>query len=199
MGEGQTDISSERFIEYPWVFKNLGSKTSKVLDVGSTGSYFPLALACLGYKVYVIDVRPYEYRSLHPNLKDVIGDIRHTQFSNNFFDVVTAISTIEHIGLGRYGDPIDKEGDKRAVREIKRILKPKGKLLLTVPYGKPAITQLNRVYDANRLRYLLEDFKIEREDYFFKTKCWYSVSKEYLVNVESSTITKGLACIKAVK
>jgi SAM-dependent methyltransferase len=199
-GEGQTEISSERFIEYPWAFKNLEQKNTKILDVGSTGSYFPLALACLGHKVYVIDIRPYEYRSHHPNLKDIIGDIRHTEFPDNFFDAVTAISTIEHIGLGRYGDPLDKEGDKKATQEIRRILKPKGKLLLTVPYGKPAVTKLNRVYDANKLQSILKDFKIEHEDYFFKkSKCWYSVTKEYLANVESSTITKGIACIKAVK
>ncbi|MFB0562662.1 MAG: DUF268 domain-containing protein [Candidatus Lokiarchaeia archaeon] len=200
MGEGQTEIYSERFIEYPWAFRNLDQKITRILDVGSTGSYFPLALACLGHEVYVIDIRVYEYRSLHPNLKDIIGDIRHTEFPDNFFDAVTAISTIEHIGLGRYGDPLDKEGDKKAIKEIKRILKPKGKLLLSVPYGKSAITKLNRVYDANQLQSILKGFKIEREDYFFKkNKFWHSVSKEYLANIESPTITKGIACIKAVK
>lgn len=47
-GAGYTDISSERFIEYSWSFINLEEKTGRILDVGSTGSYFPLALACLG-------------------------------------------------------------------------------------------------------------------------------------------------------
>jgi SAM-dependent methyltransferase len=199
-GAGYADISSERFIAYPWAFINLDEKTGRILDVGSTGSYFPLALVCLGYEVYTFDVRPYEYSFLLPNLKNITGDIRHTEFPNDFFKTVTAISTIEHIGLGRYGDPIDSRGDKEAINEIKRILMRGGELLLTVPYGRPAVTQLHRVYDAVQLQSILKDFKIKSENYFLKkTSYWIRVSKEDLTHVDSKKDTKGIACIKASK
>ena len=47
-------------------------------------------------------------------------------FNDKFFDVVTAVSTIEHIGLGCYGDSIAPDGDKEATTEIKRVLKRGG-------------------------------------------------------------------------
>ncbi len=199
-GSGYTDISSERFIEYSWAFINLGEKPARILDVGSTGSTFPLALACLGYEVYTFDVRPYEYSFPLPNLKNITGDIRNTKLPNDFFKTVTAISTIEHVGLGRYGDPIDREGDKKAIKEIERILMRNGKLLLTVPYGRPTVTQLHRVYNASQLQSMLKNFKIESEDYFLKkTGYWICVSKKDLTDVDSKKNVKGIACIKAIK
>lgn len=199
-GAGYTNISSERFIEYSWAFINLNEKTGRILDVGSTGSSFPLALACLGYEVYTLDIRQYEYSFPLPNLKSTTGDIKQTDFPNDFFKTVTAISTIEHIGLGRYKDPIDHEGDKKAINEIKRILMKDGMLLLTVPYGKPAVSQLHRVYSAVQLESILKDLKIESENYFLKkTVYWIHVSKEDLANVDSKKDVKGIACIKAKK
>jgi ubiquinone/menaquinone biosynthesis C-methylase UbiE len=99
-------------------------------------------LACLGYEVYSIDVQELlQLKIVHPpNLKFIRGDIRHTNFPSNFFDRVIAVSTIEHIGLGHYGEEFDERGDEKAIKEAIRILKPNGKLLATPPYGKYAIT-----------------------------------------------------------
>ena len=38
-----------------------------------------------------------------------------------------------HDGLGRYGDPLNPDGDLSAVREMRALLKPRGWLLLGVP------------------------------------------------------------------
>jgi ubiquinone/menaquinone biosynthesis C-methylase UbiE len=48
---------------------------------------------------------------------------------------------IEHIGLGRYGDPIDPEGSEKALTELKRVVQPGGNLYISVP-----IDDENRVY-----------------------------------------------------
>lgn len=45
----------------------------------------------------------------------------------------------EHIGLGRYGDPLDPEGTKKAARELARVLAPRGNLYFSVPVGKPRV------------------------------------------------------------
>jgi len=99
---------TSRSREYDFVMNNIPSKGNRVLDVrvldvGSTGSLLPLKLAKKGYDVYVIDVRGYHEK--HPNLTVVNTDIRKPPFSDDFFDVITCVSTIEHIGLGAYGDP----------------------------------------------------------------------------------------------
>jgi len=71
-----------------------------------------IELACLGFKVYGLDVS--NYKLTRPNFTFVKEDIRSTSFPNNFFDIVIAISTIEHIGLGYYGDKLDRHGDKKS-------------------------------------------------------------------------------------
>jgi hypothetical protein len=71
-------ISSSRFFEYPWILLNLGKDCHRVLDVGSVEPTLPVSLACQGYGVYCIDVRPYECANILPTLKSVVGDIRST-------------------------------------------------------------------------------------------------------------------------
>ena len=53
---------------------------------------------------------------------------------------------LEHIGLGRYGDPIDPTGDVKGARELSRSLAENGHLLVVVPVGKDKI-----VYNAHRI------------------------------------------------
>lgn len=53
---------------------------------------------------------------------------RNIGFPNNFFDAVIAVSTIKHVGIF--------DGDKKAVAEIKRILKPNGIFVVTLPSAK---------------------------------------------------------------
>ena len=55
--------------------------------------------------------------------------------------------TIEHIGLGRYGDQINPEGDIMAINELKRVLAKDGNLLIVLPIGEPQICfNAHRIY-----------------------------------------------------
>jgi len=190
-------IESPRIVEYPWVLRNIPSE-GRVLDVGSTGSQLPLMLAGLGYDVWTIDVRKYEYDGIINDLNCVIGDIRETNFQDSFFDIVLAVSTIEHIGLGRYGDLIDKEGDVNAMKEIRRIMTNEGTLLMTVPFGRKSISKLHRVYDDVLIQILLNKFKIEKVEYFKKTDLfWIKSSKDEVQDLDSSMSEKAIVCVKA--
>jgi SAM-dependent methyltransferase len=116
-------VINERIVDYSFVHQNIGlDGKGRILDVGCHGSKLVIELASLGYETYSID--GIEYPLQHPNFTFVQGDICKTPFPDDFFDAVTAVSTIEHIGLGRYEDPTYSNGDKKAVKEIKRILKP---------------------------------------------------------------------------
>lgn len=157
----------ERIVEYPWVLKNLKLKMGRILDVGCCDSLLSCKLASDGYDVYGIDVRPYSEN--HPNLKFYQMDVRRTPFQDDFFDRIIAISTIEHIELGSYGNAHSEIGDIEAMRELKRILRKDGKMLVTLPYAKTySITSHQRVYDIRRLRELVRGLTIEREDYFVR-------------------------------
>jgi hypothetical protein len=67
-------------------------------------------------------------------------------------DAILSISTIEHDGLGRYGDPLDPDGDLRAMREVRGCLKPGGLMYLSVPVGKDCLVwNAHRIYGSRRL------------------------------------------------
>jgi SAM-dependent methyltransferase len=59
---------------------------------------------------------------------------------------------VEHIGLGRYGDPVDPAADLRAMAELKRVLAPGGSLLFVVPIGRPRIMfNAHRIYSYDQI------------------------------------------------
>lgn len=53
----------------------------------------------------------------------------------NICDSISCLHALEHFGLGRYGDPIDPEGHIKGLQSLTKLLKPGGKLLLSVPIG----------------------------------------------------------------
>lgn len=59
---------------------------------------------------------------------------------------------VEHIGLGRYGDPLDYNGDLKAINELIRVLQPGGNLLFVVPIGAPVIMfNAHRIYSYSQI------------------------------------------------
>lgn len=82
------------------------------------------------------------------------------------FDLVISYSSIEHDGLGRYGDPINPDGDFAAIKEISLMLKDEGGfLILAVPQTESSddvgYIRRNgqRVYSKERLDKLTEGFE----------------------------------------
>jgi len=193
---------TERIIDNGFVFMSLHDLPyeSKILDVGCCENTISLQLACLGFKVYGIDIN--EYPFYHPKLTFVKGSICKTNFEDNFFDAVIAVSTLEHIGLGWYGDS-KEDSDIKAVNEIKRILKPRGKFILTVPYGVKQTTKVFRVYDKQDIKKLTEGFEIIDVRYSknFEDKYW-SVSTEEEVSkcgINKRGRNEGNICLLLIK
>jgi len=123
----------------------------------------PAAMCRLGWIVTGIDLRKYYYE--HPNFFMYINDIVYPyHIHESTFDVITAISSVEHFGLDIYGNKaIYDDYDVITLKNIHNRLKNKGLLFLTVPYtyGKPYImNKAARVYNWESLCKLLERFKI---------------------------------------
>ena len=85
--------------------------------------------------------------------------------------MVINCSTVEHVGLiGRYDVAEDRpDGDLEAMALLRRLLKPGGRMVLTIPLGQDAVfAPLCRVYGAERLPRLLQGYEVEKESYWVK-------------------------------
>jgi SAM-dependent methyltransferase len=154
----------DREYEYAYVIEKLreyGIKGKTILDVGSSGSVLPTILAALGNHAVCVDVR--EWPVKWHNVEFVKGDVIMSEnlFPFESFDVITCISTIEHFGLGRYGDAEDVDGDIKGLAKIRKYLKPDGLMILTTPCGVGAVAfPAHRIYNKSRFLKLVSGFKI---------------------------------------
>jgi SAM-dependent methyltransferase len=120
-----------------------------------------------------VPIKFYDYRPATLNLSNLESgeaDLHKLPFKNNSIESLSCMHVIEHIGLGRYGDPLDYDGDLKAIEEIKRVLTSGGNLLFVVPIGKNIIMyNAHRIYTYNQiisyfLDYTLEEFSLIPDD-----------------------------------
>jgi hypothetical protein len=129
----------------------------RVAVFGSAQPWYESICLMHGAKEVVV----FEYGPIiseHPRVSMVTYD----EYAKNPepFDVGLSISSFEHDGLGRYGDPLDPDGDLKAMRAAKSIIRPGGLLFLAVPLGKDAVTwNAHRVYGLARLSMLLNGYR----------------------------------------
>lgn len=68
---------------------------------------------------------------------------------------------VEHVGLGRYGDKVDPEGDLRAIKELQRVVKTGGDLLLVLPIGRPRVQfNAHRIYSSQSVKHLFASWDL---------------------------------------
>lgn len=107
----------------------------------------------------------YDFRPVKINLSGLSpygGDLFSLPFLDNSISSLSCMHVLEHIGLGRYGDKLDPEGDVQAVTEIKRVLASNGNLLIVVPVGKATINfNAHRVYGYNEVISLFSELSLK--------------------------------------
>lgn len=181
VGGAQIGAVNERIVEHPFTFAALGTLPpgSKILDIGGGESTVAFSLASLGHDVTVIEPQGYPFE--HPNLTVFERPFEEFEPTANF-DAVILLSTIEHFGIGAYrGNPEAAEtADLATVQALKDILKPDGVLVLTTPYGPADQNELERTYDLDRLRLLLDGWTIDRVNVAHRTdaRTWTLESTE---------------------
>jgi FkbM family methyltransferase len=71
-------------------------------------------------------------------------------FEDRSLESVSCLHVAEHIGLGRYGDPLDPFGTRKAATELQRVVAPGGQLLFALPVGRPRVCfNAHRVHSPN--------------------------------------------------
>ena len=118
-----------------------------------------------------IPVHFYDYRPAELALSDLEtkrGDLMALPFENNSVKSISCMHTLEHIGLGRYGDPLDPDGDVKAINELKRVTAKGGSLLIVVPLGIPRIEyNAHRIYSYEKITELVLDDNFSLKEYAY--------------------------------
>jgi SAM-dependent methyltransferase len=107
------------------------------------GSYVYFAAIC---SQFIPHFQFYDIRGLEfdiPGLLAAKMDLTSIQFPDNSVDSVSCLHTLEHVGLGRYGDTLDPEGHIKGARELIRIVRPNGRLLIVLPMSESPYVAFN--------------------------------------------------------
>jgi len=193
----------ERVVEYPWVFSRLND-VGRMLDAGSTFNHdFLLHMPPLkGADLTIMTLAPESRCYWYEGFSYVFGDLRKTLFADATFNTVASISTIEHIGLDNAmlytGDPVDAESNQSgflaAVGEFRRILRPHGTCLISVPFGKRANLGWYQVFDKAMIEQVVGAFapRSLRIDYFgYSAVGWSRGTADALANATVYDIHSG--------
>jgi SAM-dependent methyltransferase len=137
-------LFDRHYIYHPaWAARALARTRPAVhIDISSTLHFCSIVSAFVPVKFY--DYRPADLRL--SDLSAEFADLLALPFPDASVESLSCMHTVEHIGLGRYGDPIDPDGDLKAIAELRRVLSPGGSLLFVVPVGQPRI-----VFNAHRI------------------------------------------------
>ena len=138
----------ERIVELPWFFSKIQYDSEIMLDAGSALN-FPSILKhpkLLNKDLTLFTYFPENYNEIKNRISYCFGDLREIPYKNNLFDIIACISTLEHIDMDNsiYGYSINNSSKTnlksfeylKAIRELLRVLKPGGKMFLTIPFGK---------------------------------------------------------------
>ena len=157
----RTLVGNYGLSETGWVIEGLArmnlSRADEVLVIGSENPWVEACVLAAGAG----RVTTLEYgviTSLHPQITTLTPDALRSQFASymNRFDAVVTFSSVEHSGLGRYGDALNPYGDKQAIARAWCLAKPGAPLLLGVMCGATDELAFNahRIYGPMQLAHL---------------------------------------------
>lgn len=130
----------EYFFQDVWALRRLGENCpAEHHDFGSRIDGF-VGQATVLTKVVYWDIRVPTFNL--PRLEMRAGDLCKIPVSDQTLHSVSCLHTVEHVGLGRYGDELNPLGTERAISELQRIVAPGGMLLFSMPVGVES-TQFN--------------------------------------------------------
>jgi len=154
-----TEFDAQYVYHTAWASRVLARIRPTVHVDISSYVYFPALVSAF------IPVRFYDYRPatlLLSGLTSEAADLTALPFKDGTISSLSCMHTIEHVGLGRYGDRLDRQGDVVAAGELKRVLAPGGLLLMVVPVGRPRICfNAHRIYSYEQVIVMFDGMRLE--------------------------------------
>ena len=168
-----SNLDVYRLIEYSNTLRILGNIESQrqILDLGTGYSILPLL--CKDLRTVDINKKACSWQKKNCSSEPIIADFCNLPFKSNCVDVVTAISSIEHV-----------PDDRKVYSEINRILKDGGCLIMSVPYSSK---------ESNLVRGLRKGFSVNLLNSKYLEKLWVAVlSKDNFYYFKEQTQTDFL-------
>lgn len=162
----------ERAVEYPWLQAKL-ARAGRVLDAGSTLNHAHILDRFLPGldALHVVTLVPEPIAFPERGVSYVYADLRDLPFRDGWYDTVVSISTLEHVGMDNsmYGAGAERAADPdvelgRAVDELRRVLRPGGRLLVSVPYGRREDHGWFRQFGREDIGVLLDALRVREGD-----------------------------------
>jgi SAM-dependent methyltransferase len=175
-----TPLEPTYFFQDSWAAKHIFKlQPEHHYDVGS--SAMTIGILSQFTPVTMIDIRPIELEL--ENLFFKRGSILALPLEDESISTLSSLCVVEHIGLGRYGDPIDQFGSEKAIQELKRVLKIGGIILFSVPVDSENKVYFNahRAFTREYILELFDEFEILEEKYHYGTKMFdgYDSNKDF--------------------
>lgn len=196
----------ERVVECPWALSHIKPGQGLLLDAGSVLNT-PILLDTpeLSQQKIVIYSLEMDSIRLDPRLSYLHGDFRDPVLRDGIFDTIVCISTLEHVGMWPIPKPPfevtlrlpQPEKDLFAYRGVMKtfhnLLKPGGRLLLTVPYGKAEDQDWLQVFGAKQIEDVKQSFGGEclSETYYrHAADGWHTAAPEECAELEYFNIVR---------
>ena len=156
---GTTSLRGHYLLHTAWAARKLKEiQPSFHTDIASSLYFNALVSAFVPIKFY--DYRPAE--KCLDGLESEFADLMSLPFEDRSLPSVSCMHVVEHVGLGRYGDTMDPDGDLTAISELKRVTAKGGTLLFVVPIGKPRIQfNAHRIYGYEQIIDYFQEFTLK--------------------------------------
>jgi SAM-dependent methyltransferase len=202
-GAGYGRSLDERVVEFPWFLEKLPPGNLRLLDAGSTLNHEVVLdhLPLDRLRLFISTLAPEEHSYWKRGISYVYEDLRDLSFKDHYFDCVASLSTLEHVGMDNalyVPDAKFKEKARkdplRVMAQFRRVLKPGGTLLVTVPYGREADHGWFQQFGREMLAELIASFGPARTDlrfFRYRPEGWKSASQEECDDASYFDIHKG--------
>jgi hypothetical protein len=126
--------------------------SSIISFVGDLSAFIPVE--CYEFHAPMIDLDGVNFGSV---------DLTNLPFETNSIESLSCMHVVEHIGLGRYGDNVDSEGDLKAASELQRVCRLGGHLLFVAPVAECSRLEFNahRVYTVEMVLEMFPKMRLE--------------------------------------
>lgn len=155
----KTHFDAHYFFQGAWLARKVSQqRPARHVDVGSDVNVVGVISAFVD--TVFVDYRPLEV--FLQGMENRQGNLLHLEFQGGTIDSLSCLHVIEHVGLGRYGDPIDPDGATKAATELSRVLAPNGSLFLSVPIGRERVCfNAHRVFAPDSVSRMFATLRLE--------------------------------------